>query len=88
MGNYSGVGLSYYAVNPGDVMSTKWLIGVYNPVFGSGGDYGDDGFKLDLVKTSTSEDPPSETPVPGSLPMILLGLVLLRKKFSARSAAV
>ncbi len=88
VGNYSGVGLSYYAVNPGDVMSTKWLIGVYNPVFGSGGDYGDDGFKLDLVKTSTSEDPPSETPVPGSLPMILLGLVLLRKKFSARSAAV
>ena len=52
-GNYSNVGLSYYTVNPTNITSTKWLVGVYNPVFGAGGDARDDGFKLASLKTST-----------------------------------
>lgn len=81
-GNYNNVGLSYFAVNPTAIVSTAWLIGVYNPVFGSGGDYGDDGFKLSLIKTETTGDdePPGEVPVSGSLPLMLLGLALLRSR--------
>ncbi|MAT92923.1 MAG: hypothetical protein CME59_10025 [Halioglobus sp.] len=90
VGNYNNVGLSYYAVNGADVTSTAWLVGVYNPVFGSGSglDSGDDGMKLSLIKTSTPDDqPPGEVPVPGSLPLMLLGLVLLRGRFAALRAA-
>ncbi|MCB1844030.1 MAG: hypothetical protein KDI09_13790 [Halioglobus sp.] len=86
VGNYANVGLSYYAVNPAQVESTTWLVGVYNPVFGSGGDAGDDGFKLGLITTETDDpqdDPPGEVPVPGSVPLMLLGLVLLRRRISA-----
>ncbi len=85
VGNYSNVGLSYYAVNPAQIESTSWLVGVYNPVFGSGGDAGDDGFKLGLVTTETDDpqdDPPGEVPVPGSIPLMLLGLALLRARIS------
>lgn len=78
VGNYSSVGLGYYAVNPSVVESTSWLIASYNPVFGAGGDFGDDGFKLDAIRTETQGDePPNEVPVPGSLPLLLLGLGLL-----------
>lgn len=82
-GNHNNVGLSYYAVNPTDIVSTAWLVGVYNPVFGSGSglDGGDDGMKLSLITTETGGDeppPPGEVPVPGSAPLLLLGLALLR----------
>jgi len=46
VGDYSNVGLSYYTVNPESIESTKWLISVYNPVFGAGGSPGNDDFKL------------------------------------------
>lgn len=89
VGNYNSVGLSYYAVNPTEVVSTTWLVGVYNPVFGSGGDYGDDGFKLSLIKTETpgDDEPPGEVPVPGSLPLMLFGLALLRARRAVRGNA-
>lgn len=80
-GNYSNVGLSYYTVNPTSIESTKWLIGAYNPVFGSGGDAGDDGFKLTSLKTSTTTPPPPDptpVPVPGTLALVLAGLLGLR----------
>jgi len=80
-GNHNNVGLSYYAVNPTDIVSNAWLVGVYNPVFGSGGglDGGDDGMKLSLITTETGGDqPPGEVPVPGSMSLLLLGLALLR----------
>ncbi|MDX1734230.1 MAG: exosortase-dependent surface protein XDP1, partial [Halioglobus sp.] len=87
VGNYQGVGLSYYAIGTA-VESTSWLIAAYNPVFGGGDpllDFGDDGFKIDLVQTSTQGDlPPGEAPVPGSAPLLLLGLALLGRGVSNR----
>jgi len=82
VGNYNNVGLGYYAVNPSNIESTTWLIGVYNPEFGSGGDAGDDGLKLGAVKTSYDENPPGEVPVPGSIPLLMLGLAILRARRS------
>lgn len=82
-GNYNNVGLNYYGVNSANVASSKWLIGVYNPVFGSGyGLTGDnDGFKLDYITTATDDTPPTgDVPVPGSFGLVLLGLVALRKR--------
>ena len=87
IGNYNNVGLSYYSVNSAEVESTAWLIGVYNPTFGDSLSAGNDGFKLDLIKTETTDgdEPPGEVPVPGSVPLLLLGLALLRGRLSARS---
>lgn len=79
----ANVGLSYYGVNAGNVTSTKWLVGVYNPVFGTGGSAGNDGIKLDWIKTDMPDDPPTgDVPVPGSLGLVLLGLVGLRKRWA------
>jgi hypothetical protein len=82
IGNYSNVGLSYYTVNTSNVESTKWLVGVYNPVYGAGGDAGDDGIKLASITTSTpnEEEPPGEVPVPGTLALMLAGLAALRTR--------
>ena len=90
VGNYSNVGLSYYTVNPTSIESTKWLVGVYNPVYGSGGDAGDDGFKLTSLKTSTSSTPPpgpAPVPVPGTAALILAGLLALRTRRSLKVRA-
>ena len=90
-GNYSNVGLSYYSVNPTNIESTKWLVGVYNPVFGSGGDAGDDGMKLSKIKTSTSDgpspQPPAPVPVPGTAALILAGLLGLRGRRKGKASA-
>jgi MYXO-CTERM domain-containing protein len=90
-GNYSNVGLSYYSVNPTNIESTKWLVGVYNPVFGSGGDAGDDGMKLSKIKTSTSAgpdpQPPGQVPVPGTAALILAGLFGLRGRRKGKVSA-
>tara|TARA_R110002049_G_scaffold66364_1_gene173244 strand:+ start:628 stop:1440 length:813 start_codon:yes stop_codon:yes gene_type:complete len=90
-GNYSNVGLSYYSVNPTNIESTKWLVGVYNPVFGSGGDAGDDGMKLSKIKTSTSDgpdpQPPGQVPVPGTAALILAGLFGLRGRRKGKASA-
>ncbi|NND67681.1 MAG: hypothetical protein HKN19_08850, partial [Halioglobus sp.] len=79
--NYANIPLGYYAVNGSDVVSTQWLIGAYNPVFGGSlSDYGD-GFKLSAIRTSTDDPPPpNDVPVPGSLPLVLLGLYALRNR--------
>ena len=90
VGNYSNVGLSYYTVNPTSIESTKWLVGVYNPAYGSGGDAGDDGFKLTSLKTSTSSTPPpgpAPVPVPGTAALILAGLLALRTRRSLKVRA-
>lgn len=80
VGNYADVGLSYYAINT-NVQSTKWLVGVYNPVFGAGTnlDGANDGLKLASLTTST---PPTDrdVPVPGTIPLILAGLAALRAR--------
>lgn len=78
----ANVGLNYYGVNAGNVASTKWLIGVYNPVFGNGGSAGNDGIKLDWIRTDMPDNPPTgDVPVPGSLGLVLLGLAGLRKRW-------
>ncbi len=90
IGNYSNVGLSYYSVNSANIESTKWLVGVYNPVFGSGGDAGDDGMKLGSIKTSTNPGPtptPTPVPVPGTALLILAGLLGLRARRSSKVKA-
>lgn len=82
-GNYSNVGLSYYTVNPTNITSTKWLVGVYNPVFGSGGDASDDGIKL--ASLTTSDAPPDrDVPVPGTVVLLLAGLAALRARRTLR----
>jgi hypothetical protein len=89
VGNYTNVGLSYFAVNPAYVTSTKWLIGVYNPVFGSGGDAGDDAFRLASIETSgqientfmLSAIEPQDVPSPGTPLLLLAGWLA----FAARS---
>lgn len=91
VGNYSNVDLSYYSVNPSNIESTKWLVGVYNPVFGSGGDAGDDGMKLGSIKTSTNPTPPTPTPtpvpVPGTAMLLLAGLLGLRARRPSKAKA-
>ncbi len=81
-GNYGGVGLSYYAVNPGAIESTSWLVGVYNPVFGAGLSAGNDGLKLASLTTETVDDPDPKVPVPGTLMLMLLGIRGLRVRKS------
>ena len=92
VGNYSNVGLSYYSVNPANIESTKWLVGVYNPVFGNGGDAGDDGMKLGAIKTSTNPTPtpvpPTPVPVPGTALLILAGLLGLRSRRSVKVKSI
>jgi hypothetical protein len=86
VGNYSNVGLSYYAVNPTNVTSTKWLIGAYNPVFGSGGTAGNDGLKLTSLTTSTPTPDTRDVPVPGTVVLLMSGLVALRSRIGKRVA--
>ncbi len=78
VGSYANVGLSYFSI-PTSIESTKWLIGVYNPVFGTlaGGDSADDGMKLASLQTSTTP-PDRDVPVPGTVALILAGLAALR----------
>jgi hypothetical protein len=82
VGNYANVGLAYYALNSA-IESTTWLVGVYNPVFAANfaGDFGDDGLKLAQVTTSTTTDrDPPPVPVPGTVALILAGLLALRAR--------
>lgn len=88
VGNYVDVDLSYFSLNSGSVASSKWLVGAYNPVFGAGGDAGNDGIALAaLMTTSLDGDAASsadvaEVPLPGTLGLFLLGLALLRRRLA------
>lgn len=85
-GNYSTVGLSYYTVNPARTTSSAWLIGVYNPEFGTGTSAGDDSFILGGFQTSTLVGPPVVgVSAPGSLSLALLGLFGARTRSRSRS---
>jgi hypothetical protein len=86
VGNPSNVGLSYFTVNPGNITSTRWLVGVYNPVFGAGGDFADDGIKLTSLTTSTEPPPDRDVPVPGTLVLLLAGLAALRARRPMKAA--
>lgn len=74
--NYNDVGVNYFSVNPMAIRSSRWLIGVYNPLFGAGGSDGNDSFLLSALQT-TNTVPPT-VPVPGSLALALVGLCGLR----------
>ena len=73
---------NYHALT-NKVKSTTFLIGAYNPLFGSDGWSSlNDGFKLAGITTKTTE-PSTDIPEPATLGMFLLGLVgvgRLRKK--------
>ncbi len=85
-GNYSTVGLSYYTVNPARTASSAWLIGVYNPEFGTATSGGDDSFILGGFQTSTIVGPPVVTvSSPGTLSLALLGLFGARSRARSRS---
>lgn len=73
--NYNNVGVNYYGVNSGAVSSSRWLIGVYNPLFGAGGSAGNDSFLLSALQTTNT---PVTVPVPGSLALALMALCGLR----------
>lgn len=80
VGNFSDVDLSYFSLGNTGVTSSKWLIGAYNPVFGAGGDAGDDGFALASLSTMSAEEyyltNANEVPIPGTVALMLLGLCL------------
>lgn len=97
VGNVSDVDLSYFSMDETSVLSSHWLIGAYNPIFGAGGDAGDDGFALASITTENYQDlndsdveDPTAVPVPGTLMLSLLGLCLAalagRKRVSAAPA--
>lgn len=86
-GNYANVsagGVGYYGVNPTNIASTRYLIGAYNPVYGSGTGLGggNDGFKLASVSTFTSTNPPSDVPVPGTIALFMAGILAMRARRS------
>lgn len=85
VGNYSDVGNNYFGVNGALVSSSQWLVGVYNPVFGTGGSWGDDSFAFSLLQTSTPE---VATPVgaPGTLALAVAAMAGLRGRKRARQA--
>ncbi len=77
VGNYNDVGVNYFAVNGTAVRSTRWLVGVYNPLFGAGGSDGNDAFLLNAFQTTNT--PPPTIGMPGSLALALMGLAGLRR---------
>lgn len=74
--NYTDVGVNYFSVNPAAVRSTRWLLGVYNPLFGAGGSAGNDSFLLSALQTT--DTPPPTVSLPGSMTLALLGLCGIR----------
>jgi hypothetical protein len=81
IGNVSDVDLSYFAMDDTSVVSSRWLVGAYNPIFGAGGDAGDDAFALASITTNSYLDDlglngVNAVPVPGTLLLALLGLGL------------
>lgn len=72
-----------------DVVSNYWLVGAYNPIFGGNLSNANDGFKLAAVKTERGSRPPPSTQIsePGSLAVMLLGLVGLGLRRKSRKAA-
>lgn len=91
VGNYSGVDLSYFSLGDTGTASSKWLIGAYNPIFGAGGDAGDDGFALASLTTMSLEDNlngVNEVPLPGTLVLVLLGWCLTLAARRGRAVSV
>ncbi|WP_416307587.1 exosortase-dependent surface protein XDP1 [Neptunicella sp. SCSIO 80796] len=76
--NYANVDDYSYQIVDTTVTSKYWLIGAYNPIFGSGSGLGseNDGFKLKEVYTSTSA-PRTEVPEPNALAILAIGLLSL-----------
>lgn len=80
VGNYNNIGVNYFAMNTNNIRSSRWLIGVYNPIFGIGGTAGDDSFLLSMVRTNNNVITVS---TPGSMALALLGILGLRRKATA-----
>lgn len=68
----------YQAIGSASIYSKVWLVGAYSSVFESLGYVNNnDGFKLAGLKTSTREGGGGEVPAPGSLLLLLIGLLAL-----------
>lgn len=82
IGNYNSVGVNYFSVNNGPIRSTRWLIGVYNPLFGAGGSDGNDAFLLNALQTTNTA--PGVASAPGSMALALMGLYGVHRSRKSR----
>uniref|UniRef100_UPI003F68ECDB PEP-CTERM sorting domain-containing protein n=1 Tax=Neptunicella sp. TaxID=2125986 RepID=UPI003F68ECDB len=81
IGQYADVTTTQYQSVGGGVTSKYWLIGAYNPEFGTlfNNGYGNDGFKLTSVTTTTREGNTTDVPEPGVMALFALGLLSLTR---------
>ena len=77
---------AYQAIDS-SAASKYWLIGAYNPIFGSmGWSSGNDGFKLAGVTTNSPQVPVTSVPEPGTVLMFAAGLFGIALRSRKRQA--
>ncbi|GAA3963932.1 exosortase-dependent surface protein XDP1 [Allohahella marinimesophila] len=78
VGQYANV--SNTAINAQNFVASTWLIGAYNPAFGSAGfSTGNDQFKIDGLQVTVADtgEEPNPVPVSGTLALFSIGMAAL-----------